>query len=138
MANAIKGSVACFCDDKPDMLVLLGDRTEMLGIASDAMNERIPIAHIYGGEVTEGAVDDYIRHALTKMSYLHFTSTKVYRNDVYSIRDAIREARIREHTVINLCGTGNTSEQIFKINKTFLSDNQINLKKGFYDMVAKV
>lgn len=82
MANAIKGFADCFRQDRPDMVVILGDRTEMLGVAAAAMNERIPIAHIHGGEVTEGAVDDCIRHALTKMSYLHFTSTEVYRNRV--------------------------------------------------------
>lgn len=82
MANAIKGFAECFRDDRPDMVVILGDRTEMLGVASAAMNERIPIAHIHGGEVTEGAVDDCVRHALTKMSYLHFASTEAYRNRI--------------------------------------------------------
>lgn len=82
MANAIKGFAKCFRDDRPDMVIILGDRTEMLGIVSAAMNERIPIAHLHGGEITKGAVDDCVRHALTKMSYLHFTSTEVYRNRV--------------------------------------------------------
>lgn len=85
MANAIKGFAECFKNDRPDMLVILGDRTEMLGIASAAMNERIPIAHLHGGEVTEGAVDDCVRHALSKMSYLHFTSTEVYRRRVIQL-----------------------------------------------------
>jgi GDP/UDP-N,N'-diacetylbacillosamine 2-epimerase (hydrolysing) len=85
MANAIKGFAECFRDDRPDMVVILGDRTEMLGIAAAAMNERIPIAHLHGGEVTEGAVDDCVRHALSKMSYLHFTSTEVYRNRVIQL-----------------------------------------------------
>lgn len=85
MANAIKGFAACFRDDRPDMVVILGDRTEMLGVASAAMNERIPIAHIHGGEVTEGAVDDCVRHAITKMSYLHFTSTDTYRRRVIQL-----------------------------------------------------
>lgn len=82
MANAIRGFAECFRKDRPDLLVILGDRTEMLGIASAAMNERIPIAHIAGGEITAGAVDDSVRHALTKMSYLHFTSTDEYRSRV--------------------------------------------------------
>ncbi len=85
MANAISRFAKCFRDDRPDMVVILGDRTEMLGVASAAMNERIPIAHIHGGEVTEGAVDDCVRHALTKMSYLHFTATEVYRNRVIQL-----------------------------------------------------
>lgn len=88
MANAIKGFAACFRDDRPDLVVILGDRTEMLGIASAAMNERIPIAHLHGGEVTEGAVDDCVRHALSKMSYLHFTSTEAYRQRVIQLGES--------------------------------------------------
>lgn len=82
MANAIKKFAEYFRDERPDMLVISGDRTEMLAIACAAMNERIPMAHYSGGEVTEGAIDDSIRHSLTKMSYLHFTSTEIYRNRV--------------------------------------------------------
>ncbi len=88
MANAIKGFAECFRDDRPDMVVILGDRTEMLGIAAAAMNECIPIAHLHGGEVTEGAVDDCVRHALSKMSYLHFTSTEAYRNRVIQLGES--------------------------------------------------
>ena len=85
MANAIKGFAQCFRDDRPDMVVVLGDRTEMLGVAGAAMNERIPIAHIHGGEITEGAVDDCVRHCLTKMSYLHFTASESYRRRVIQL-----------------------------------------------------
>ena len=88
MANAIKGFAECFKKDRPDMMIILGDRTEMLGIASAAMNERIPIAHLHGGEVTEGAVDDCVRHALSKMSYLHFTSTEAYRKRVIQLGES--------------------------------------------------
>ena len=85
MANALLRTAECLRDDRPDMMVILGDRTEMLGIAAAAMNERIPIAHLHGGGVTEGAVDDCVRHALSKMSYLHFTSTEVYRRRVIQL-----------------------------------------------------
>lgn len=88
VANATKGFADCFRQERPDMVLILGDRTEMLGVAVAAVNERIPIAHIHGGEVTEGAVDDCIRHALTKMSYLHFTSTEVYRKRVIQLGEA--------------------------------------------------
>lgn len=88
MANALKEFAHCFANDTPDMLVILGDRTEMLGVAAAAMNERIPIAHIHGGEVTQGAVDDCIRHSLTKMSFLHFTSTEVYRRRVVQLGES--------------------------------------------------
>ncbi len=67
---------------KPDLVIILGDRTEMLAIASSALIFGIPIAHIHGGEITEGVYDDSIRHAITKMSSLHFTSTDIYRNRV--------------------------------------------------------
>lgn len=67
---------------KPDMLVVLGDRFEMLAAAQAAMILRVPIAHIHGGEVTFGAYDDQIRHAITKMSFLHFTATEEYRQRV--------------------------------------------------------
>lgn len=66
----------------PDLLVILGDRYEMLSIASAAIIFKIPIAHIHGGELTEGAYDDAIRHAITKMSSLHFTSTEQYKKRV--------------------------------------------------------
>ena len=82
MANALCGFGAYFKEEQPDLLILLGDRTEMLAIASAAMNERIPITHLHGGELTQGAVDECVRHALTKMSYLHFASTEAYRNRI--------------------------------------------------------
>lgn len=69
----------------PDMLLVLGDRYETLAVCTAAMNQRIPIAHLYGGETTEGAVDESIRHAITKLSYLHFTSTEVYRMRVIQL-----------------------------------------------------
>lgn len=77
-----------FNELKPDLLVLLGDRYETLAVATVAMNQRIPIAHLYGGETTEGAVDESFRHSITKMSYLHFTSTEVYRNRVIQLGEA--------------------------------------------------
>lgn len=69
----------------PDLLIVLGDRYETLAVAATAMNQRIPIAHLYGGETTEGAIDESIRHAITKLSYLHFTSTEEYRNRVIQL-----------------------------------------------------
>ncbi len=66
----------------PDIILLLGDRYETFAAATTAMLMNIPIAHIHGGEITEGAVDEQIRHAITKMSYLHFTSTQKYRQRV--------------------------------------------------------
>lgn len=61
---------------KPDILVVLGDRYELLPICSAAMVMRIPVAHVSGGDITEGAIDDSIRHAITKLSHLHFPGTE--------------------------------------------------------------
>ena len=64
---------------RPDLLLLIADRYEMLAPASVALALRIPIAHIEGGEISEGAIDDAVRNALTKMSHIHFTSTHTAR-----------------------------------------------------------
>ena len=70
---------------KPDILIVLGDRYEIFSAASAAMIARIPIAHLHGGETTEGAFDESIRHCITKMSHLHFTSTEKYRRRVIQL-----------------------------------------------------
>lgn len=70
---------------KPDIFIILGDRFEALAAAQTAMILRIPILHLHGGEITEGAYDDAIRHAITKLSYLHGTSTEVYRDRVIQL-----------------------------------------------------
>lgn len=67
---------------KPDILILLGDRYEILAAAQAALVANIPIAHIHGGELTEGAIDDSIRHGITKFSNIHFTATEGYRRRV--------------------------------------------------------
>ena len=69
-------------DLQPDMILLLGDRYEMLAAVSAALFYKIPVIHVHGGEITEGAYDDAIRHAITKMSHLHFTATEEYRRRV--------------------------------------------------------
>jgi GDP/UDP-N,N'-diacetylbacillosamine 2-epimerase (hydrolysing) len=69
----------------PDLIIILGDRYEILAAAATALFFKIPIAHISGGEVTEGAFDDSIRHAITKMSRLHFTSHETYRKRVIQL-----------------------------------------------------
>lgn len=85
MAKALSGFADAYNTLKPDMVVVLGDRYEILAAATAALIERIPIAHLHGGEVTEGAYDDAIRHSITKMSHLHFTSTEEYRNRVIQL-----------------------------------------------------
>lgn len=70
---------------KPDMLVVLGDRFETFCMAAAAQVCRIPLAHIHGGETTEGAVDEAFRHSITKMSHLHFASCEVYRQRIIQL-----------------------------------------------------
>jgi len=70
---------------QPQMIVVLGDRYEIFSAVSAAMIARIPIAHLHGGETTEGAFDESIRHSITKMSHLHFTATQEYRDRVIQL-----------------------------------------------------
>lgn len=70
---------------KPDLVLLLGDRYEIFSAASAAMIARIPIAHLHGGETTEGAFDEAIRHSITKMAYWHFTAAEAYRERVIQL-----------------------------------------------------
>lgn len=79
---AIISSSDSFSRLQPDLVVILGDRFESMAIAQAAMIASIPIAHIHGGELTQALIDESIRHSITKMSQLHFTSTEVYRRRV--------------------------------------------------------
>jgi UDP-N-acetylglucosamine 2-epimerase (non-hydrolysing)/GDP/UDP-N,N'-diacetylbacillosamine 2-epimerase (hydrolysing) len=82
---AVLGLADLFGRMRPDLLLLIADRYEMLAPASVALALRIPIAHIEGGEISEGAIDDAVRNALTKMSHIHFTSTQAARQRVISM-----------------------------------------------------
>lgn len=74
-----------FKEEKPNLVLILGDRYEIFVAASSAMIARIPIAHIHGGEKTEGAIDDAIRHSITKMSHFHFVAHNEYRKRVIQL-----------------------------------------------------
>ena len=82
VAKGISGFADAFEVLQPDCILVLGDRYEMLAAAQTALLLTIPIAHIHGGEVTEGAMDEAIRHAITKMASLHFTAAEPYRQRV--------------------------------------------------------
>jgi GDP/UDP-N,N'-diacetylbacillosamine 2-epimerase (hydrolysing) len=75
----------CLDELKPDILIVLGDRFEVFSVVTAAMINRIPVAHFHGGESTEGLIDEPIRHSVTKMTHLHFTSTEFYRNRVIQL-----------------------------------------------------
>lgn len=77
-----------FAVNAPDMVIILGDRYEAFIAAAAAMMSRIPIAHIHGGEITEGAIDEAIRHSITKMSHIHFTAADEYRKRVIQMGES--------------------------------------------------
>ena len=85
MALATIGFAEYFEERRPELLLILGDRYEALAVAEAAMNAHIPIIHLSGGDVTEGAVDDVVRHCLTKMSLLHFVATEQHRKRVIQL-----------------------------------------------------
>jgi GDP/UDP-N,N'-diacetylbacillosamine 2-epimerase (hydrolysing) len=87
-AETIKGFTEFFEKEDYRLLIVLGDRFEIFGAAFAAAMLGIPIAHLYGGDTTEGAVDEFLRHSITKMSYLHFTSSEVYRKRVIQLGEA--------------------------------------------------
>jgi len=82
MTQGLLGMVKAFSSLQPDVVVVLGDRFEILAAAQAAMLTRRPIAHIHGGEATEGVMDDAIRHAVTKLAHLHFVAADAYRHRV--------------------------------------------------------
>lgn len=85
MGNALIKFGEYFECERPDALLVLGDRYETLAVCIAAMNAQIPVIHLYGGETTQGAIDEAIRHSISKMSYLHFTSTDEYRHRVIQL-----------------------------------------------------
>jgi len=85
MGLGMIGFADAFTDLQPDMLVVLGDRFEIFSAVSAAMILKIPVAHLHGGETTEGAFDEAIRHSITKMSHLHFCATDEYRKRIIQL-----------------------------------------------------
>lgn len=85
LALALEGFAASFQTLKPDLILILGDRFEILGAATAALIANIPVAHLHGGELSEGAIDDAIRHAVTKLSHLHFAAAEPYQNRIIQL-----------------------------------------------------
>lgn len=98
---------------KPDIIVVLGDRFEIFSAVSAALIARIPVAHLHGGESTEGAYDESLRHSITKMSHLHFTATDTYKKRVIQLGEDVKK-------VFNVGGMGIENIKKFK----FLSKNE--------------
>lgn len=85
VGKATIGFAEAYVEFNPEMIVVLGDRSEILAAVTAAVINNIPIAHIHGGETTEGAYDEFIRHAITKMSHLHFASCEAYRKRIIQL-----------------------------------------------------
>ena len=82
MGLGIIGYADLFSRYRPDVLVIMGDRFEMMCAAVASLPYGIPLAHIHGGETTEGAIDEAFRHSITKMSHVHFATTEIYRDRI--------------------------------------------------------
>jgi UDP-N-acetylglucosamine 2-epimerase (non-hydrolysing) len=87
-ALALGGFASAFARRRPDLLVVLGDRLEMLAAAAASLPFTIPVAHIHGGEATEGAIDDAVRHAVTKLSHLHFVALEAYADRIIQMGES--------------------------------------------------
>lgn len=85
MGLGVLGFADALNDLKPDLIILLGDRFEIFSVAVAAMAARIPVAHLHGGEATEGLIDEAIRHSITKLSHLHFVAAEEYRQRVIQL-----------------------------------------------------
>lgn len=109
-----------FDELKPDLIIVLGDRFEIFSVACAALVSRIPIAHIHGGEATEGLIDESIRHSITKMSHLHFTATEEYRNRVIQLGE-------EPNRVFNFGGMGIENIKRLKL----LNKNEFEKSIGF-------
>jgi|TARA_B100001093_G_C26809815_1_gene1007077 GDP/UDP-N,N'-diacetylbacillosamine 2-epimerase (hydrolysing) len=121
MAIAQKSFSKAYKQLKPDIIVVLGDRYEIFSAVSAAMISRIPIAHIHGGELTEGSWDDSIRHCITKMAHLHFTSTEVYKNRVIQLGEEPKR-------VYNVGGVGIENIKRLKLLRKNQFEKLINFK----------
>ena len=112
-----------FLDSKTDAIILLGDRFELLPIAYSALMNRIKIIHINGGEITSGAIDDEIRHSITKLSNLHLVSNKIYRRRVIQMGE-------KPSSVINTGYLGINSKIIKNLYCDKIIREKINIKNN--------
>ncbi len=110
-------------DLSPDLIVVLGDRFEIFSAVSAAMIAKIPVAHLHGGECTEGSFDEPIRHSITKMSHLHFTATKEYKNRVVQLGE-------HPNRVFNVGGLGIDNINQLKLLSKVEFEKSINFSLG--------
>ncbi|MDR1982632.1 MAG: UDP-N-acetylglucosamine 2-epimerase [Holosporaceae bacterium] len=123
MSVAIEKFYGTFTELKPDVLLVLGDRYEIMAVAIAAMLNNISIGHICGGESTEGVIDEAIRHSITKMSHLHFASCEEYRNRIIQLGENPRYVfNVGSLSVENIEKTQLLSKEIL--------ENELNFKFG--------
>ncbi|MCG3711715.1 UDP-N-acetylglucosamine 2-epimerase [Aliarcobacter butzleri] len=113
----------------PDIVVVLGDRYEIFSATSAAMIARIPIAHLHGGETTEGAFDESIRHSITKMSHLHFVATQEYKNRVIQLGE-------NPNRVFNIGGMGIENIKRLKLLTKNEFEESINFKLNIKNILV--
>ena len=121
MGLGMIGFAEAFESLKPDLVLMLGDRFELLAAANAALVAAVPIAHIHGGEITSGAFDDAIRHAITKMAHLHFTSSEPYRQRVIQLGE-------HPNTVFNVGALGLENICNLELLDKSETENSIGLK----------
>jgi GDP/UDP-N,N'-diacetylbacillosamine 2-epimerase (hydrolysing) len=114
---------------KPDIIVVLGDRYEIFSAVSSAMISKIPIAHLHGGEATEGLIDEAIRHCITKMSHLHFTSTEKYSKRVIQLGE-------KPSKVFNVGGAGIENIKRLKLLSKVELEKLINFKLNIKNILV--
>ena len=115
------GFADAFIDLQPDLLLVLGDRSEILAAVTSALFFKIPVAHLHGGEVTEGAYDESIRHAISKMSHIHFTSTIQHRQRVLQLGED-------PEMVHNVGSIGVDNLKHLKLISKSILENELNFK----------
>jgi GDP/UDP-N,N'-diacetylbacillosamine 2-epimerase (hydrolysing) len=120
MGLGIMGFADAYSDLQPDIVLVLGDRYEIFAAVAAAMVSRIPIAHLHGGEATEGLIDEAIRHSITKMSQLHFVSAEPYRQRVLQLGEPLDR-------VFNVGGLGVDSI----VKQDLLSRSELERELGF-------
>jgi len=121
MGLGMIGFADAFSKLKPELIVVLGDRFEIFSAVSSAMIARVPVAHLHGGEASEGVIDESIRHAITKMSHLHFVATDEYKNRVIQLGEQPKR-------VFNVGGLGIDNINKLKLLSKADFENVINFK----------
>lgn len=129
IGKAIKLFSEAYIELNPDIVVVLGDRYEIFGATVAAMISQIPIAHIHGGELSEGSWDDAIRHSITKMSHLHFAATEEYKKRIVQLGEDPKR-------VFNIGGTGIENIKRLKLLNKKEFENSINFKLNYKNLLV--